>query len=146
MKGMAITSAATPPMHMQPEPRTDLTTTAMWGRTRSLGDNGKENSYLLEALLRFAGTNYAWTRMENAGRSNELLLTPGTPLPAGLTELPIGHVAAYSFGYDHDLPLGRHLLAAPGVQVTMYRTPAVLQGAYGRTPTAEQVFVRFRLR
>ena len=146
MKGMAMGSTAMPPMTMEPEPRMDLATTAVWGRTRSLSDNGKENSYLLEALLRFASTNYLWTRMENAGRSNELLLAPGTPLPTNFTELPIGHVAEYSFGYDHDLPLGRHVLAAPGVQVTAYRTPAALRLAYGTTPTAEQIFVRFRLR
>ncbi len=137
---------AMPPMHMAAEPTTDLAATALWGRTRSLADGSKENSYLLEALLRFATKNYVWTRMENAGRSNELLLTPGTPLPVGFTELPIGHVAEYSFGYDHDFPLGPHVLAAPGVQFTAYRTPAALRSEYGRAPTAELLFVRFRLR
>jgi len=135
-----------PPMHMVPDPRTDLATTFLWGRTRSLTDNSKENSYLAEALLRFASTNYIWTRIENAGRSNELLLTPGSPLPPNFIEAPIGHVAAYTFGYDHDLPLGRHLLAAPGAQLTIYRTPELLRPTYGNTPTAETLFIRFRLR
>ena len=120
--------------------------TAVWGRTKSLADASKENSYLLEALLRFRSRNYVWTRLENAGRSNELLLPPGTDLPPGFAESPIGHVAAYSFGYDHDLPLGRHVLAAPGVQVTAYRTPEPLRAAYGISPTGEVLFVRFRLR
>ena len=70
-------------MQMTPEPTTDLATTLIWGRTRSLSDNSKENSYLAEALLRFASRNYVWTRMENAGRSNELVLTPGTPSAGG---------------------------------------------------------------
>jgi hypothetical protein len=139
-----------PPMQMVAEPRNDLATTFLWGRTRSLTDNsptsGKENSYLAEALLRFASKNYAWTRIENAGRSNELLLTPGSPLPPNFVELPIGHVAAYTLGYDHDLPLGPHLLAAPGAQVTLYRTPQALRFIYGDTPTAETLFIRFRLR
>jgi hypothetical protein len=135
-----------PMMHMTPEPTTDLSATLLWGRTRSLTDNTKENSYLVEALLRFASTSYLWTRLENAGRSNELLLTPGTPLPEGFAEQPIGHVAAYSIGYDHDLPLGPHVLAAPGTQFTVYRTPTALRPAYGATPTAELFFVRFRLR
>ena len=135
-----------PGMHMAPEPTLDLSTTAVWGRTRSLSDNSKENSYLFEALLRFASSNYAWTRMENAGRSNELLLTPGTPLPQGFAERPLGHVAAFTFGYDHDLRLGRKVLAAPGMQFTVYRTPAALAAVYGSTPTAETIFVRFRLR
>ncbi len=116
MPGMTMPTtqqgSAPPPMHMVPDPRTDLATTFLWGRARSLTDNSKENSYLAEALLRFASTNYIWTRLENAGRSNELLLTPGSPLPPNFTETPIGHVAAYTLGYDHDLPFGRHLLAS----------------------------------
>ena len=137
---------APPPMHMVPDPRTDLATTFLWGRACSLTDNSKENSYLAEALLRFASTNYIWTRLENAGRSNELLLTPGTPLPPDFIETPIGHVAAYTFGYDHDLPFGHHILIAPGAQLTIYRTPAALRPIYGNTPTAETLFIRFRLR
>ena len=141
-----IQQGSAPTMHMLPEPRTDLSTTILWGRTRSLTDNTKENSYLAEALLRFASTNYLWTRIENAARSNELLLTPGAPLPPAFTETPIGHVAAYTLGYDHDLPIGRHLLAAPGAQLTLYRTPELLRPIYGQTPTAETLFIRFRLR
>jgi hypothetical protein len=151
--GMTQTTSAHPAntqapqsMHMVAEPRTDLATTFLWGRTRSLSDNSKENSYLAEALLRFASSNYLWTRIENAGRSNELLLTPGSPLPPNFLETPIGHVAAYTVGYDHDIPLGPHLLAAPGAQFTLYRTPQALRSTYGDTPTAEAIFIRFRLR
>ena len=137
---------AIPPMSMTPEPSTDLAITGVWGRTRSLRDNSKENSYLLEALLRFARRNYVWTRMEDAGRSNELLLAPGSALPAGFAESPIGHVGAYTFGFDRDVALGPHVLGAPGVQFTAYRPPQALRAAYGATPTAEQIFLRFRLR
>lgn len=147
MPGMSDASArGLPLMHMAAEPRTDLATTFVWGRTRSLTDNSKENSYLAEALLRFASKNYVWTRIENAGRSNELLLTPGSPLPPNFVESPIGHVAAYTFGYDHDIAVGPHLLAAPGAQFTLYRTPQALRSIYGDTPTAETLFIRFRLR
>lgn len=149
MSGMDMASSAsqsTSSMPMASEPTTDLSTTLLWGRTRSLTDNSKENSYLAEALLRFARTNYIWTRLENAGRSNELLLTPGTSLPENFVEQPLGHVAAYTFGYDHDIPLGPHILAAPGAQFTVYRTPQPLRATYGSTPTAEQIFIRFRLR
>ena len=159
MPGMDMSGSATPNaqsskqttdsmsmMQMTPEPTTDLATTLVWGRTRSLSDNSKENSYLAEALLRFASRNYVWTRMENAGRSNELQLTPGSPLPPGFEESPIGHVAAYTFGYDRDFPVGQHLLIAPGTQFTVYRTPSALRSTYGDTPTAEQFFIRFRVR
>ncbi|HZQ41797.1 MAG TPA: hypothetical protein VFA99_01000 [Acidobacteriaceae bacterium] len=138
--------SSTAPMQMTPEPKTDLSTTFVWGRTQSLSDNSKENSYLMEALLRFANRNYVWTRMENAGRSNELLLAPGAPLPQNFVESPLGHVAAFTFGYDHDFAIGQHLLAAPGAQVTAYRTPAALRSAYGDRPTAEQFFIRLRVR
>jgi len=136
---------AVPAMNMAAEPTTNLATTFLWGRTRSLADNSKENSYLAEALLRFASSNYVWTRIENAGRSNELLLTPGNPLPVGFVEEPIGHVAAYTLGYDHDIRLG-HVVAAPGAQVTVYHSPETLRSIYGATPTGEVFFVRFRLR
>jgi hypothetical protein len=142
----ASSAPKTPTMQMAAEPTTDLATTFVWGRTRSLTDNSTENSYLAEALLRFASKNYVWTRMENAGRSNELELTPGSPLPANFSEEPLGHVAAFSFGYDRDLALGKHLLAAPGAQVTVYRTPRALSAIYGDSPTGEVFFVRFRLR
>ena len=62
--------------------------TLLWGRTHSLTDNSKENSYLVESLLQFRTRNYLWTRIENAGRSNELLLTPGTPAPTQLRRVP----------------------------------------------------------
>ena len=148
MPGMKMEAAPkkTPGMSMEAEPRMDLSATAIWGRAKSLTDNSKENSYLAEALLRFASKNYVWTRMENAGRSNELQLAPGTALPTGFEESPIGHVAAYTIGYDHDFAIGPHLLAAPGVQLTVYRTPEALKSIYGATPTGEVMFVRFRLR
>lgn len=148
MGGSAHTQGVQPgkPMQMTAEPATDLATTLLWGRTRSLTDNSKENSYLAEGLLRFRTRNYVWTRIENASRTNELALTPGTPLPTGFVEAPIGHVAAYTFGYDRDFAVGPHLLAAPGAQLTVYRTPPALRSTYGSTPTAEQIFIRFRLR
>jgi hypothetical protein len=139
-----ITKSA-PMTIMAAEPTSDLSATLLWGRTRSLTDSSKENSYLAEALYRFASKNYVWTRLENAGRSNELLLTPGQPLPANFSESPIGHVAAYTLGYDHDIRIGTHLLAAPGAQFTVYRTPSALRRVYGETPTGEVVFIRFRL-
>ena len=148
MPGMTMSATAhpSPAMQMAPEPRTDLATTLLWGRTRSLSDNSKQNSYLAEALLRFASKNYVWTRLENASRSNELLLSPGSAPPANFIETPLGHVAAFTVGYDHDIALGKHLLAALGAQMTVYRTPQALRAVYGNTPTAEVLFVRFRLR
>jgi hypothetical protein len=136
-------------MYNRTLPKGNWANSIIWGRTRSLTDGAKENSYLLESLVRFASRNNAWTRIENAGRSNELLLTPGAPLPSGFEEQPIGHVAAFSFGYDRDLRSkalsALHLEAAPGAQVTAYRTPAALVQTYGRHPFGVVFFVRFRV-
>ncbi len=122
--------------------------TLLWGRTRSIAaghDEHKVNSYLAESLLKFARRNYVWTRIENAGRTSELLLPPGSPLPAGFEEDPIGHVQAYSFGYDRDFRLSRHLTAAPGAQFTTYTTPETLRSTYGDHPWGVAAFVRFRI-
>jgi hypothetical protein len=119
--------------------------TLLWGQTRSLSDNSKENSYLAESLLQFRTRNYLWTRIENAGRSNELLITPGTSLPPHFEESPIGHVQAYTVGYDRDFHIVAHLLAAPGAQFTTYTAPQALIPTYGHHPFGVVAFVRFRL-
>lgn len=120
-------------------------TTLIWGRTLSLSDSSKENSYLAESLLKFKSRNYLWTRLENAGRSNELLLAPGTALPSNFQESPIGHVQAYTLGYDRDYRIAPHLLAAPGAQFTLYTTPAALTSTYGHHPFGAVIFLRLRL-
>jgi hypothetical protein len=108
-----------------------------------VGDNSKENSYLLESLVRFKRSNYAWTRIENAGRSNELQ-NGMSPLPRNFSEGPIGHVQAYTFGYDHDVNLVPHLQSAFGAQVTTYGVPGGLRQIYGSRPVGFAIFVRFR--
>ena len=127
----------------RPWPSGNLAATALWGRTRSLADGTKENSYLFEATMRFQRSNYAWTRIENAGRSNELLLD-GQPLPPGFQEQPIGHVQAYTFGYDRELPMRARLNTAVGAQVTTYGVPGALRPFYGSDPIGVAVFVRIR--
>ena len=132
-------------MYNRPLHSGNWSSTIVWGRTKSLSDQSKENSYLLESLIRFRTRNYAWARIENAGRSNELLLTPGSPLPPNFEEFPIGHVAAYSFGYDRDFRLIPHLLTAPGAQFTTYTTPSALIPTYGSHPFGAALFIRFRI-
>jgi hypothetical protein len=134
-----------PGMDMGAPETGNWSTTLVWGRTKSLTDSSKENSYLLESLLQFHTRNYVWTRIENAGRSNELLLRPGSALPPNFAESPIGHVAAYSFGYDRDFRFIPHILSAPGAQFTTYVTPDSLTATYGHHPWGFVAFVRFRI-
>jgi len=117
--------------------------TALWGRTRSLKDGTVFNSYLLESTLRFAIRNYIWTRIENADRSNELLLDHQA-LPPGFTEQRIGRVQAYTLGYARDIDVIPHLASALGVQFTTYGVPNILQPIYGTRPVGGMIFVRLR--
>jgi len=138
-----------PDMDMTTPAAGNWSTTLLWGRTKSLPEAGNgssiENSYLLESLLQFHTRNYVWTRIENAARTNELLLPPGSPLPPNFNEVPIGHVAAYTFGYDRDFRFIPHLLTAPGAQFTTYTTPQALVSTYGHHPWGVVAFVRFRV-
>ena len=119
------------------------TSTAAWGRTRSLSDNVIENSYLFESTLRFAKRNYVWTRMEDVDRTTELLLGEN-PLPPGFEEEPAGRVQAYTFGYDRDIDLIPHLESAIGAQVTAYTVGSRLEPVYGSDPMGVVVFLRIR--
>jgi hypothetical protein len=98
---------------------------------------------LFESTLNFGG-NHAWTRLENAGRTNELLVGEH-PLPSGFVEEPLAHVAAYTFGYDRDFKMLPHVESALGAQVTTYGVPAVLGPIYGSEPVGAEVFLRLRV-
>lgn len=123
----------------------DWASTAVWGRTRSTQDSAKENSYLLESTLQFKERNYAWLRLENAGRTNELLLVEH-PLPPGFREEPLTHVQAYTFGYDRDIKFIPDVSTAIGAQVAAYGVGRPLQSVYGTDPMAVQVFIRVRVK
>ena len=125
--------------------RGNWASSAVWGRTQSLADSAKENSYLLESTLRFKDRNYTWLRLENAGRTNELLVGEHL-LPHGFKEEPLTHVQAYTFGYDRDVKAVPGASIAFGAQVTTYGVGQPLQAIYGRRPVSVQVFVRLRMK
>jgi len=130
-------------MYNKPFRRGNWASTAVWGRTRSLQDSSKENSYLFESTMNFRDRNYAWTRIENAGRSTELLIGEH-PLPLGFKEEPLTHVQAYTVGYDRDIPLLPHLASAFGAQFTAYGVGKPLQPVYGSNPAGVSIFLRLR--
>jgi hypothetical protein len=130
-------------MYNRPFAHGNWASSAIWGRTRSLPGAEIENSYLFESTLRFKSRNYLWTRLENAGRSNELLIGEN-PLPPGFEEMPLTHVQAYTFGYDRDILHIPHLASALGAQVTTYGVGQPLQPIYGTNPIGVQIFLRLR--
>jgi len=130
-------------MYNRPLRSGNWASTLVWGGTRSLEDNSIFNSYLFESTVRFHARNYAWTRVENAERSNELIIGENT-LPPGFIEKPIGHVQAYTFGYDHEFDLIPHLASAIGAQFTAYGVPDLLKPIYASHPVGVAFFVRLR--
>ncbi len=121
----------------------DWASSLIWGHTKSAEDHSVFDSYTLESTLRFLTRNHAWTRIENAERSNELLLGENL-LPPDFQEMPIGRVQAYTVGYDRDLDLVSHLASAIGAQVTIYGVANSLKADDGAHPAGVAVFVRLR--
>jgi hypothetical protein len=117
----------------------------LWGRNQSLSDGNVGNSYLLESTLRLVSRNYAWTRIENVDRTNELLLGE-TALPSGFVERYFTRVQAYTVGYDREVGRVRHVSMAIGGQVTPYGVPQVLETTYGSHPIGVVAFLRVRQR
>jgi hypothetical protein len=130
-------------MYNRPIHNGNWTSTLLWGRTRSLEDVAIFNSYLLESTIRFHTRNYAWTRIESAERSNELIVGENS-LPPGFLEQPIGQVQAYTVGYDHDVDVIPHLASAIGAQFTAYGVPDALKSIYGSHPVGVAMFIRLR--
>jgi hypothetical protein len=115
----------------------------LWGRNRSIPSGQVFNSYLAESTVRFAQHNYAWTRIENVDRTNELLLG-GKPLPPGFDERFLARVQAYTFGYDREFNFIPHVSSALGGQYTLYAAPSSLDSLYGAHPMGVILFLRLR--
>ena len=130
-------------MYNRPFRNGNWVSSLIWGRTRSLQDHSIFDSYALESTLRFLTRNHAWTRIENAERSNELLLGENA-LPSNFQEQPIGRVQAYTLGYDRDFDLIPHVATAIGAQVTVYGVGENLRSVYGSHPAGVAVFIRIR--
>ena len=132
-------------MYNRPIHRGNWASTILWGRNQSLSDGNVGNAYLVESTLRFLNRNYAWTRIENVDRTNELLLGEA-PVPAGFTERYFTRVQAYTAGYDRELGNIPHLSLAIGGQLMWYGVPNALRPVYGRHPLGGLVFLRVRFR
>ena len=117
----------------------------LWGRNQSLQDGNVGNAYLAESTLRFLNRNHVWARMENADRTNELLLGEN-PLPAGFIERYLTRVQAYTAGYDREFGHIPHISPALGAQVMWYGVPNALKRTYGSHPVGLAVFLRMRVR
>ena len=130
-------------MYNRPMRRGNWATLGLWGRNQGLLDGNVGNAFLLESTLRFLDRNNVWTRLENADRTNELLLADGI-LPPGFTERYFARVQAYTAGYDREIARVSHVSTALGVQMMWYGVPAALQSDYGRHPIGAAMYLRVR--
>ena len=130
-------------MYNRPIRNGNWTSMLLWGRNQSLSDGNIGNGYLLESTLQFLHRNYAWTRIENVDRTNELLVGEN-PLPPGFTERYFTRVQAYTVGYDREVGHIPHLSTAIGAQFMWYGVPDVLKPIYESQPLGGVVFLRVR--
>ena len=117
----------------------------LWGRNQSLRDGNVGNAYLVESTLKFLNRNYAWMRIENADRTNQLVLGEN-PLPPGFTERFFTRVQAYTAGYDREIGNVQHVSTALGAQVAWYGVPDILKPTYGAHPVGIAAFLRVRVK
>lgn len=127
-------------MYNRPTRQGNWASMILWGRNQSLSVG---NGYLLESTLQFLRKNYAWTRIENVDRTNEILLGEN-PLPPGFTERYFTRVQAYTVGYDREVGHIPHLSTAIGAQFMWYGVPDVLKPIYDVHPLGGVVFLRVR--
>lgn len=130
-------------MYNRPLPRGNWASTLLWGRNHS-SEGLTWNAYLAESTLQFADNNFVWGRIENADRTNELLLRNQLE-PANFNENIIGRVQAYTGGYERDFHFVPHLATGLGGQLTVYSAPGSLVPLYGHHPVGAVIFLRFRL-
>ena len=117
----------------------------LWGRNQNVEGGNVGNGYLLESTLRFQDRNFTWMRIENADRTNELLLG-NNPEPPGFQERYFTRVQAYTAGYEREIGNVSHLATALGGQLTWYGVPDVLRTDYGTRPVGVTLFLRVRLK
>ncbi|MGB8114910.1 MAG: hypothetical protein WCF22_14105 [Candidatus Sulfotelmatobacter sp.] len=130
-------------MYNRPLRRGNWASSLVWGRNQSLLDGNIGNGYLLESTLQFLQRNFAWTRIENVDRTNEVLIGEHS-LPSGFAERYFARVQAYTAGYDREFGHIPHVAAAIGGQVTWYGVPDPLRSTYGAHPVGGILFIRLR--
>ena len=115
----------------------------IWGRNKDIDQDERRisNAYTLESTVSF-GRNWAWTRIESADRDASLL---AGEIEGHADETPIGHVQAWTFGYERELPTGSApIRVGIGGQMTLYGIPSSLKPTYGENPAGFMVFLRIR--
>ena len=108
-----------------------VSSSLIWGRNKDFDSRLSRisNAYSVESTARFLNNNWAWTRIENLDRVEDIT----------------GRVQAYTFGYERELPSASSALnLGLGFQATAYGIPKHLKPEYGSHPAGFSVFLRLR--
>jgi hypothetical protein len=132
-------------MYNRPFHNGNWVSTLVWGRNQSLEDGNVGNGYLAESTVQFMNRNFAWTRIENVDRTNELLLGEN-PFPFGFQGRYFTRMQAYTIGYDREVGNIPHIATAIGGQFSWYGVPGILRTDYGSHPVGITLFMRVRAR
>ena len=120
--------------------RASLNAIAVWGRNHTDGSPIDASGYLFEAALHRDQHETAWTRIENADRTTDLL---GAAAPQ--IESVAGRVQAYTGGYAYHVWSCKHASAELGAQITVYGVPARLVPPYGQHPFGVAALLKIQL-
>lgn len=120
--------------------RAALDAIAVWGRNHTIASPINANGYLLEAALRDRDRQAAWTRIENADRTTDLLEAAAPPI-----ESVVGRVQAFTGGYAHRVWSCRQSSVQLGAQLTGYGVPSRLTPLYGQHPIGIAALFKIQL-
>jgi hypothetical protein len=117
-----------------------LDATGIWGRNHTLASTEHANGFLGEATVHVQNRHVAWTRIESADRTSDLL---GFARPQ--EEFAVGRVQAYTGGYAHRLWNWSSGSTELGAQVTGYTSPSSLERLYGSHPAGVAAIFKIQL-
>jgi hypothetical protein len=117
-----------------------LNAIGVWGRNHTDGTSIVAAGYLFEAALHRSDHDTAWTRIENADRTADLLAPTAPPVESG-----VGRVQAYTGGYAHQVWNCKRGSAELGAQLTGYGVPARLLPLYGPHPFGVVALLKIQL-
>jgi hypothetical protein len=120
--------------------RAALDAIAVWGRNHTIASPINANGYLLEAALRDRDRQAAWTRIENADRTTDLLEAAAPPI-----ESVVDRVQAFTGGYAHRVFGWRNGSTELGAQFTGYGVPDRLAPLYGQHPIGIAALLKIQL-
>jgi hypothetical protein len=136
------TRRTTASLHYGAEGDRPFAATLLWGRNDE-DHGGVSDSWLLEGAWQLTRSDHVYGRVEWVEKERSLLQFKGEPVEEVLVP-EIAEIGAVTAGYLRDFLVARALRVGAGADLTLYRFPSALEGAYGDSPVSWHVFLRLR--